>query len=161
VADNDPLVNEIFIDAEPELVFRFLIEGDLMRRWMGLEVDLDPRQGGIYRVSPDGTEVARGKYVEVIPNRKVAFTWGYESELMGIPSGSTLVEITLEARSPGTLVRLVHHRLPGDDAQRAHDKGWRHYLARLKMAAEGGDPGPDRSRKLRTRGSGGDHRRRT
>jgi uncharacterized protein YndB with AHSA1/START domain len=143
VRASDPLVNEIFIDAEPELVYRFLTEPGLMRRWMGVEIELEPRAGGIYRVSPDGLQVARGEYVEVVPNRKVAFTWGYESEIMGIPAGSTLVEITLEARTPGTLVRLVHHHLPSDEAKDAHDEGWRHYLARLKTAARGGDPGPD------------------
>jgi uncharacterized protein YndB with AHSA1/START domain len=143
VADNDPLVNEIFIDAEPEQVYRFLTEGDLMRRWMGVQVEIDPQPGGIYRVSPGGVEIARGEYVEVSPYHKIAFSWGYESDHMGIPAGSTLVEITLEARAPGTLVRLVHHNLPGDEARRAHDEGWQHYLERLKTAAEGRDPGPD------------------
>jgi uncharacterized protein YndB with AHSA1/START domain len=143
VADSDPLVNEIFIEAEPELVFRFLTENDLMRRWMGVEVELDPKPGGIYRVSPSGVETALGYYVEVVPNRKIAFTWGYVSAHMGVPAGSTLVEITLEDRKPGTLVRLVHHGLPTDEAKRAHDDGWQHYIARLKTSAEGGDPGPD------------------
>lgn len=143
MGDNDPLVNEIFIDAEPELVYRFLTEGDLMRRWMGVTVEIDPQPGGIYRVSPSGAEIARGEYVEVSPYHKIAFSWGYESAHMDIPAGSTLVEITLEARAPGTLVRLVHHNLLDDEARRAHDEGWRHYLARLKTAAEGGDPGPD------------------
>jgi uncharacterized protein YndB with AHSA1/START domain len=143
VADNEPLVNEIFIDAEPELVYRFLTEADLMTRWMGVEVEIDPRPGGIYRVGSWGAEFARGNYTEVIPKRKVAFTWGYESGQQAPPAGSTLVEITLEERTPGTLVRLVHYRLPTDEERRSHDKGWRHYLARLKTAAEGGDPGPD------------------
>jgi uncharacterized protein YndB with AHSA1/START domain len=143
VADNDPIVNEIFIDAEPELVYRFLTEGDLMRRWMGTGVTIDPKPGGIYRISPLCSETARGNYVEVVPNRKIAFTWGYESGVQDMPPGSTLVEITLEKRSPGTLVRLAHHRLPSDEAKRSHDQGWPHYLARLKIAAEGGDPGPD------------------
>ncbi len=87
--------------------------------------------------------MARGSYVEVVPNRKVAFTWGYENEMMGIEPGSTLVEITLEERTPGTLVRLVHHRLPTDESRTSHNEGWQHYLARLKSAAEGGDPGRD------------------
>jgi uncharacterized protein YndB with AHSA1/START domain len=143
VADNEPLIKEIFIDAEPELVFRFLTEGDLMRRWMGVQVELDPRPGGIYRVSPDGVVMARGTYVEVVPNEKITFTWGYESGFLGAPSGSTVVEITLEKRPPGTLVRLVHRHLPSDEAERSHDQGWQHYLERLKVVSEGGDPGPD------------------
>jgi uncharacterized protein YndB with AHSA1/START domain len=142
VADSEPLVNEIFIDAEPELVYRFVTEGDLMKRWMGTEVEIEPKPGGIYRVK-FGVEAARGTYVEVVPNRKVTFTWGYERATMGMAPGASLVEITLEPRTTGTLVRLVHHQLPSDEATRAHNEGWQHYLARLKMVAEGGDPGPD------------------
>jgi hypothetical protein len=40
------------------------------------------------------------------------------------------------------VVRLVHRELP-DEAVEAHDTGWPHYLARLGVAATGGDPGPD------------------
>jgi uncharacterized protein YndB with AHSA1/START domain len=67
VPDSDPIVNEIFIDAKPELVFRFLTEGDLMQRWIGVDVESDPRPGGIYRArwepmlqSPTGCETVRG-----------------------------------------------------------------------------------------------------
>jgi hypothetical protein len=39
-------------------------------------------------------------------------------------------------------VRLVHSGLP--DAIRAGSaEGWDHYLPRLAVAAEGGNPGPD------------------
>jgi uncharacterized protein YndB with AHSA1/START domain len=134
VPDSEPLVNEIFIDAEPEFVYRFLTEGDLMRRWMGVSVEIDPRPGGIYRVSPDGDEIARGKYVEVDPNRKIAFTWGWESGMFGMQPGSTLVEITLEKRASGTLVRLVHRNLPTGEPRDAHGRSWEHYLGRLAIA---------------------------
>jgi uncharacterized protein YndB with AHSA1/START domain len=143
VAGNEPLVNEIFIDAAPELVFSFLTDGELMKRWMGVSTEIDPRPGGIYRVG-FGAQAARGEYVAVVPARKVAFTWGYESGMQGMAPGSSLVEITLEPRPPGTLVRLVHNGLPSDEATREHDEGWRHYLARLKTVSEGGEPGPDR-----------------
>jgi uncharacterized protein YndB with AHSA1/START domain len=143
MADSEPLVNEIFIDAEPELVYRFLTERDLMLQWMGVEAEIDPRPGGLYRVSADGRDAARGTYVEVEPNRKVVFTWGFESGQFGVSTGSTLVEITLEERATGTLLRLVHKNLPSGEPKEAHERGWQHYLARLQSVAQRVDPGPD------------------
>jgi hypothetical protein len=52
------------------------------------------------------------------------------------------VEVTLEPDGEGTLLRLLHRGLSGE-ALLEHRKGWDHYLARLALAAAGGDPGPD------------------
>jgi hypothetical protein len=40
-------------------------------------------------------------------------------------------------------VRLVHRDLPTDESMAAHGHGWDHYVARLTVAAAGGDAGPD------------------
>jgi hypothetical protein len=40
-------------------------------------------------------------------------------------------------------VRLTHSGLPNEEERAGHEKGWNHYLGRLKIAAAGGDPGPD------------------
>jgi len=37
----------------------------------------------------------------------------------------------------------VHRDLPSTKAAESHGHGWDHYLARLKVAAGGGDPGED------------------
>ena len=52
------------------------------------------------------------------------------------------MEIDLLPDGDGTIIRLVHHGLPGP-ATEAHRWGWDHYTARLATAATGGDPGPD------------------
>jgi uncharacterized protein YndB with AHSA1/START domain len=145
VSDDRPLVKEIYIDANPELVFSFLSERDKMLRWMGLVVEIDPRPGGIYRVDPNGREVIRGKYLEVVRPRRIVFSWGWEvGGDVDIPASSTIVEIELSPRDGGTLLVLTHRNLPDDgDARRTHDFGWTHHLGRLKVVAEGGDPGPD------------------
>ena len=41
-----------------------------------------------------------------------------------------------------TIVRLRHSGLKGD-LRDMHAMGWEHYMARLVVAAAGGDPGPD------------------
>jgi len=56
--------------------------------------------------------------------------------------GKSIVEVTFEAVAEGTLVRLVHSKLP-TAARSAHGHGWDHHLARLALAVAGGDPGPD------------------
>ena len=141
----DPLVKEIFIEAPPEVVFQFFTDPAKMIRWMGLTAEIDPRPGGVYRLDPNGRDVILGKYLEVIPNRRVVFTWGWEKPSDGmpaVPAGSTKVEIDLEAERDGTRVRLTHSELP-PAAQGRHELGWANYLTRLKTVVEGFDPGPD------------------
>jgi uncharacterized protein YndB with AHSA1/START domain len=147
----EPLVREIVINAPPEAVFEFLVDPVKMMRWMGAHVELDPRPGGIVRIDPNGKDFARGTVVEVVPNTKLSFTWGWEGGGHRAPPGSTLVEIHLVPEGALTRVRLVHRELPANTRD-DHDRGWTHYLARLKTAAEGGEPGPDPLAAPSTRG---------
>ena len=137
-----PVEREVRIDAPPEVIFKFFVDPEQMIRWKGVEATLDARPGGIYRVNVTGADVVRGEYVEVSPNERVVFTWGWEGEGNPVPSGSSTVEITLVPDGASTLVRLRHHGLPGGPEDR-HAEGWEHYLARLAAAAAGRDAGPD------------------
>jgi uncharacterized protein YndB with AHSA1/START domain len=143
VPEERPTVErDIRVEAPPESVFRFLVDPDQMIRWMGVEATLDPRPGGLYQVNVTGGDVARGEFLEVVPNVRVVFTWGWDDEANPVRPGSTTVEITLEPDGGSTIVRLRHLGLPGgpDDP---HAQGWEHYLHRLAVAASGGDAGPD------------------
>jgi hypothetical protein len=60
-----------------------------------------------------------------------------------VPPGSSLIEIDLIDQDGGTLLRMAHTGLPDAEQCARHERGWRHYLARLTLAAAGGDPGPD------------------
>ena len=144
MTDNNPIVKEILLDASPELVFSFLAERDKMLRWMGLTLEMDPRPGGIFRLDPNGRELIRGEYLEVTPPHRLVFTWGWEEGDARVPAGSTIVEIDLIPQGAGTLLRLTHRNLPSEGEVRSqHEFGWSHHLSRLKIVAEGGDPGPD------------------
>jgi uncharacterized protein YndB with AHSA1/START domain len=128
---------EIFIAAPPERVFEFLVEPSLMARWIGLLHDLDPRSGGIVEIEVSRGNVARGVYAEVTPFRRVAFTWGWDSQdqaLALVPPGASLVEFELEPRDGGTLLRLRHSGLP-EIASTIHGERWSLYLGRLQAAA--------------------------
>ena len=133
---------EIRIDAAPSTVFEFLTDPAKMVRWMGTEATLDPRPGGIYRVNVSGRERVRGEVIELVPDRRLVFTWGWEDHVLSVPPGASTVEISLEPDGDGTLLRLTHRDLP-QDMRAFHRLGWEYSLPRLATAAEGGDPGPD------------------
>ncbi len=136
------LMREVVMDATPATIFPFLTNPEEHVKWMCTEVELDPRVGGAYRVLAQGLHPAVGEFVEVVPDRKVVFTFGWDEPDHPIPARSTEVEITLTPDGDKTRVRLVHRGLP-DDAVGDHTQGWDHYLDRLAVASSGGDAGPD------------------
>jgi uncharacterized protein YndB with AHSA1/START domain len=137
------LVREIMIDATPDTIWPYLTEADKHLEWEGTHAEVDPRPGGVYRVLVAGEYQSAGKFVEVVPQERLVFTFGWEQEGNPITPGSTTVEITLHPEGSKTRLRLVHRGLP-DDAVEIHTQGWTHYLDRLAQRAAGGDPGPDR-----------------
>jgi uncharacterized protein YndB with AHSA1/START domain len=94
------------------------------------------------RIDPNSRDVIRGVVLEIVRPTRIVFTWGWERADSRVPAGSTIVEITLEPLGGGTRLTFVHCKLP-DDMRDGHDSGWSHYLGRLKIVAEGGEPGPD------------------
>ena len=110
--DTKVIERVITIDASPETVFRLLTDPVEYVRWKGRLAELEPRRGGAFRVEfGSAKDVAAGKYVEVIRDRRVVFTWGWEGNEM-VPPGSSTVEIDLQPMGSGTRLRLVHRGLP-------------------------------------------------
>jgi uncharacterized protein YndB with AHSA1/START domain len=136
------LVREILIDATPETIFPLLTTTEGQLQWEGTEAELDARPGGVYRVLVAGSFLGVGEFVEVVPNEKVVFTFGWDMPDNPITPGSTQVEFTLIPDGTKTLVRMVHSGLP-EDAIEDHIHGWDHYMARLAVVGGGGDVGPD------------------
>jgi uncharacterized protein YndB with AHSA1/START domain len=129
------------VAAPPAAVYAYLTESDRWASWQGEEATIEPQPGGLFRMRMGTGETARGQFVELVPDRRVVFTWGWV-DVPGVPPGSTTVEIELVAEGDGTMIRLTHRDLPADDAP-THEAGWRHYLTRLGARAEGLEPGPD------------------
>jgi uncharacterized protein YndB with AHSA1/START domain len=137
--------HEVRIRAKPETVFPYFTDPARLSSWMGSQATLDPRPGGVCRIAMDreiGSTAISGAFLEVTPFRRVVFTWGWEAEVFQLPPASTRVEVSLEPEGEETVVRLVHSELPSA-ALEFHAAGWQHYFERLKIAATGGDPGPD------------------
>ena len=137
----EPVVKEKRIAARPETVFAFFTEPDKLTRWLAEAATLDPRPGGTCRQTHRGDDdqlySMRGEFVEVSPPSRVVFTWGFEEESVGVPPGTSTVEVTLTADGDGTLVRLVHRDLPPGEVD-THSEGWTEMLERLGRALAGG-----------------------
>ena len=151
---------EVFVRAARPDVFAMFVDPAKLVTWLGISAGLDPEPGGLFRFEITAGEFCSGRYVEVEPPRRVAFTWGWEGDEIPIAPGSTLVEVELTEADGGTLVRLTHSRLPDAFAE-LHADGWRQFLARLAAVLEERDPGPDPARerprealeRLRTEGT--------
>ncbi len=132
----------LFIDAPPARVYELLTDAELLIEWMAPVANLDPRPGGPMSWTHLNGDSVIGEFLELVPDRRIVFTYGWAREDVGIPPGSTTVEIDLLPRDGGTDLRLVHRGLAGPMVD-AHDGGWSNYLGRLAAVAEGRTPGPD------------------
>jgi uncharacterized protein YndB with AHSA1/START domain len=146
---SEPVIKEIFIEAQPEEIFSYLTQGDKFVQWMGLVANIEARPGGIFRLDPNHHDIIEGEFLEVEAPKRVVFTWGWVEPGHPVAVGSTVVEIDLIARDGGTLLRLTHRDLPTVMRDR-HDSGWLYYLRRLQSVLAGIDPGPDRYRESRS-----------
>ena len=111
-------------------VFAVLTDPQALARWFGpaaadtaQAVELDLRVGGRYRIvfgAPDGSEhEASGVYTEVVPLRRLAFTWWRR----GMPEAEWQVTIELRPVAGGTELSFRH--VFGNVAARDdHGVGW-------------------------------------
>ena len=134
-----PIVVERRIAASPAVVYRY--QSDSWARWQGIGATVDATPGGIFTIDMANGMKSRGQFLELIPERRVVFTWGWIDH-PGVPPGSSTVEIDLDDEGEATLLTLTHRDLPPDEVP-THTMGWDHYVPRLAIVSEGGDPGAD------------------
>lgn len=135
----EPIVREIHIRATPETVFEFFTDAGQLTRWLATEATLDPRPGGVCHQEharedgSGGSYHMRGEFVEVSPPERVVFTWGFTDPDVGVPPGSSVVDVTLTPDGDGTRLRVEHRDLPAA-AIDSHAGGWTGMLERLATA---------------------------
>jgi uncharacterized protein YndB with AHSA1/START domain len=140
VADvGEPIVREIHIRAMPQTVFEFFTDAGKLTRWLATEATLDPRPGGVCHQEharedgSGGSYHMRGEFLEVSPPVRVVFTWGFTDPDVGVPPGSSVVDVTLTPDGDGTRLRLEHRDLPAAEID-SHSEGWTGMLERLATA---------------------------
>lgn len=135
-----PFITELEIAAPPEIVYAYFLEPAKMVRWMGERAQLRAVAGGAFSVDINGVLI-RGHYVTLDPSRQIVLAWGQLGN-PAMPPGSTRVVIDLTPTRNGTHLRLSHSGLVPEEAEK-HAMGWPHFLGRMRICAEGREPGVD------------------
>jgi uncharacterized protein YndB with AHSA1/START domain len=128
-----------FYPVEPEKVWRAWTDPQALRRWWGPGGDqpvsaarLDVRVGGRFRIVFGGAEgkdhEVQGVYKEVVPNRKLVFTWTWPNST---PERESLVTIMLRAVDRGTQLDFLHEQLFDETVRDNHKRGWSETLDKL------------------------------
>jgi len=137
VAEPQSVTIDVTIDASIETVYRCLTETSLLAEWLDADVDLEARVGGTVRIAfHAGSTIVEGEVVELLVNRRLAFTWGVRSgpDREALPVGSTRVTFDLQRAGDRTRVVLEHAGLP-DEQVDDHRTGWREYADALAALA--------------------------
>ena len=125
-------------NAPVAAVYAAWTDPEKMKHWMApndafqeSEVSADLRVGGRYRIvmhAPDGqTHRVGGTYREIVPNRKLVYTWAWEST----PERESLVTVEFKAAGDVTELLLTHNRFFDAQARDRHQEGWAGCLGRL------------------------------
>lgn len=142
-ADDFRLTISRIINAPCALVFRAWTEPDQLVQWWGpaemecRSLQADVKTGGAYRihiVSPKGERIAFGKYTEIVPNRRVQFTWQWESYAMP----DSVVTVDFEDLGKTTRLTLTHAGLPDAQDVTEHNYGWSSLVEKFSGLMEQG-----------------------
>ena len=143
LADDELLITRI-VDAPADIVFSMWTDPMHFRHWMGpgkyecRAAEMDVRVGGAYRGMIYADETGEGWfggiYREIIPNKRLVFTWKWDSG----PSGEleTLVTITFAEHDGKTT--MTFHQSPFLNVERrdSHVGGWNSAFNNLGEYAE-------------------------
>ncbi len=132
--------------APCDAVFRAWIDPEQFARWIGPRsltttvTKMDPVPGGAYRLvmhRPDGgTHIGQGVYREVMPPRRLAFTWAWQ-DATGKPGHETLVTIILRTVGEATEMTLCQEIFESKDACDRHEHGWTGSFEKLEEVLAG------------------------
>ena len=118
----------ILICAKRATVFRYFTDSARFADWWGKGSQIEGKPGGALRiVFPGGTITASGKVLELTPNERIIFTYGFDSG-NPMPPDSSRVTITLRDHPDGTQLTL-HHEFADLKVRDEFVQGWRYQLA--------------------------------
>ncbi len=125
----------------PEKVWRAWTDPEAIKRWWGpggsdpvSAAQLDVRVGGRFRIVFGGAQgkdhEVQGVYKEVVPNRKLAFTWTWPNST---PERESLVTIVFKRVAGGTELAFRHEQLFDETVRDNHKRGWSESFAKLEQ----------------------------
>ena len=143
MAETDKLSLEIerFIRASRDRVYAAWTDPAQLKKWFGPEkvetrsLIADLRVGGQFRwdlTNPEGKEMTiSGVYREVLPGKKIVFTWRLEED-EDWKNHDSIVTVEFFDREDGTEIRLTHEKLPNEASRDDHTHGWNSVLGKVE-----------------------------
>jgi uncharacterized protein YndB with AHSA1/START domain len=129
------------IKAPRDRVYAAWTDPAQLRQWFGpdnvrtRELVADIRVGGKYRwdiISPEEEQMAvSGEYLELVPGKKVVFTWQWEDD-ENWENQVSVVTVELSDRGENTELTLTHEKLPNEQSRDNHNEGWTKVINRLE-----------------------------
>lgn len=118
-------------------MYAHLTDATRLLRWIAVEATVDATPGGELRWTHENGATVIGRFLELVPSRRGVFTYGWDGDLMGLPPGSSVVEIDLVEAEGKTTLRLSQRSVPPEFLD-AHQFGWEFFMGRLQdvLAAE-------------------------
>jgi uncharacterized protein YndB with AHSA1/START domain len=96
--------------------------------------ELDVRVGGRFRIVFGGAEgrdhEVQGVYREVVPHRKLVFTWTWPNST---PERESLVTLEFKAAGRGTVLEFLHQQLFDETVRDDHERGWSESFVKLEQ----------------------------
>jgi len=137
--DKPSLTLERHYPVAPEKVWRAWTDPQAVKRWWGPTpgepvslAELDVRVCGRFRIvfgGPDGRlHECAGTYKEVVPNKKLVFTWSWPNST---PERVSVVTIVFKDLNGKTELVFKHEQLFDEAARDGHKRGWTGTLDKL------------------------------
>jgi uncharacterized protein YndB with AHSA1/START domain len=130
------------IDVPRDRVYAAWTDPGLAKQWWGPEVCqthelvCEGRPGGTFRwvlSAPDGERMtAHGEFRDVIPGRKVVYTWQWADDPDWENTESLVTVEFREIDKTRTELRLTHEKLPSRQSRDNHTAGWSSALDKLE-----------------------------
>jgi uncharacterized protein YndB with AHSA1/START domain len=129
----------------PEKVWRAWTDPQAVKQWWGpggqqpvSVAELDVRVGGRFRMVFGGAQgrdhECAGIYKEVVPNRKLVFTWCWPNST---PERVSLVTILFTPAGGGTELEFLHEQFFDQAARDGHQRGWTETFVKLERYLKG------------------------
>ena len=139
VAEKPSLTLTRTYPVAPEKVWRAWTDAEAVKKWWGPGpgepvslAELDVRVGGRFRIVFGGADgkahECAGVYKEVVPNRRLAFTWCWPNTT---PERVSVVTIVFKDLKGKTELVFNHEQLFDEKVRDDHQRGWAGTLDKL------------------------------